>query len=181
MRSVRKGVESNRVQALKEKGVGGIKFNQSRFKTGKYEALLLENVNLIRTIPQKYLGDVAYKVQQAVSNGLQRDELAKELTVAYDVSYSRAKIIARDQTNKATQALARETDKELGITQGRWIHVPGRLSSRHTHIEMDGKIFDLDKGLYDSEVKRNVLPGEEILCQCEYAPVLPEKWGDTTK
>ena len=40
--------------------------------------------------------------------------------------------------------------KEYGATKGRWIHVPGRYSSRITHVHMDGEVFDLNVGLYDS-------------------------------
>lgn len=179
VKGIRFGVQRNRRQALKEQGVGGIKFNQSRFANETYEAALLENVNLIRTIPQRYLDDVAGKVQRAVSGGLQRRELAEELYQSYDITFKRAKVIARDQTNKATQALARATDKEIGITEGIWIHVPGRLTSRESHIRMNGKRFNIEEGLYDPEVGHNTVPGREILCQCEYRPVLPDNWGVT--
>lgn len=177
VKGIRFGVQRNRRQALKEMGVGGIKFNQSRFANDTYEAALLENVNLIRTIPQKYLDDVAVKVQSAVSGGLQRRELAEQLANTYDISFKRAKVIARDQTNKATQALARATDKEIGITEGIWVHVPGRLTSRPSHIRMNGERFNIDEGLYDPDEERKVKPGELILCQCEYRPVLPKNWG----
>ena len=181
LNSVRRGVQRNRRQSLLEAGVGGIKFNKSRFANEQYEAMLAYNVHLIKTIPTQYLDSVQEQVQRAVSNGLQRDELAKELTLAYDVSYKRAKVIARDQTNKATQALARATDEEIGITEGVWVHIPGRFTSRQTHIEMNGQPFKLAEGMFDPDpkVRRNIMPGELVLCACQYRPVLPENWGVT--
>lgn len=68
-------------------------------------------------------------------------------------------------------------DKELGITEGIWVHVPGKKTSRHTHQLMNGKKFVITEGLYDSDVKRKVLCGELPGCQCTYRAVIPE-FGD---
>ncbi len=82
---------------------------------------------------------------------------------------------AIDQTCRITQGILRANDSELGITQGVWIHVPGQYSSRSTHKALNGKTFDLDKGLYDSDVGKHVMPGELKFCRCIYRPVLPFK------
>lgn len=96
---------------------------------------------------------------------------------AYAITKRRAKLIARDQSNKATQAIRSIEAKELGITEGVWVHVPGAKSSRKTHMQMNGKRFRLDEGLYDSAVGRKVLPGELVACNCTFRAVIPE-FGD---
>jgi hypothetical protein len=44
---------------------------------------------------------------------------------------------------------------------------------------MDGQKFDITKGLYDEEVKRNVFPSELINCNCIMRLVFdPEQVND---
>lgn len=179
--AIRGRVEKGRVQSLREAGIS-VKINRSRFANERYQALLQENIDLIRTIPSEYFGRVNAQVQRSVSNGYDKKALTEELYNDYDISYKRARVIARDQTQKATQSLAMVTDMDLGITEGVWIHVPGRYTSRPTHVAFDGTTFQLNKGLFDDAkgVNAYVKPGELILCRCTYRPLLPDKWGKTT-
>lgn len=85
----------------------------------------------------------------------------------------RAKNVALDQTNKITTGIQIANDEDLGITEGVWVHVPGQYSSRHTHVAMNGKKFNLREGLFDSDVKRNVQPSELPYCRCTYRAVMP--------
>ena len=181
VRSIRGAVERGRVQALREAAIS-VKINRSRFANERYQALIQENISLIKTIPTEYFGRVNAQVQRSVSSGYDKKALTDELFNDYDISYKRARVIARDQTQKATQSLAMVTDMDLGITEGVWIHVPGRYSSRPTHVAFDGTTFKLNEGLYDENkyVRKKVKPGELPLCRCVYRPVLPDKWGKTT-
>jgi uncharacterized protein with gpF-like domain len=140
-------------------------------------------VDLIRSIPQEHMERVKVQVNNAVAQGLDRGQLARQIQHGYGVTERRAKTIARDQTNKATASIAEATDESLGVTEGIWIHVPGRKMSRPTHVAMEGKRFKLSEGLYDSDpkVRRKVKPGELILCACRYRPCWPESWGVKTK
>lgn len=175
-------VKSAKEQALKSASVD-IKLHPSREIWDKYQARIQENIALIRTIPSEYLSKVNTQVQRAIANGTSADDLAKELSNDYGVTFRRARVIAIDQTTKATQAFSRETDMELGITEGIWVHVPGEISSRETHIQMNGKRFKLSEGMYDPDphVRRFVKPGELILCRCTYRSVLPTTMGKSTE
>ena len=82
-------------------------------------------------------------------------------------------MIARDQTVKATEAVNRARCADVGITDGIWMHRSGSKVPRHTHVQMNGKRFNLSDGLYDSHEGRNVLPGELVNCRCTYKPVIP--------
>lgn len=140
----------------------------------RVQVLIEANVALIKTIPAKLHGDVQQVVTNAMANGWTHEKLVEKLVKTFDVSERRAKVIARDQTLKATQSLAQAVDKELGITEGVWIHVPGKKSSRPTHMAMNGKKFTLATGLWDSAVNLWVKPGELICCYCKYRAVVPE-------
>jgi uncharacterized protein with gpF-like domain len=173
--SILKRVRSGRTSALKELGIT-VKINPSRLTDERFQALIQENASLIKTIPRQYAERVQGAVQRSISSGMDRDALQKELRSIYGITERRAKMIARDQTAKATQALAEVTDKDLGFTHGVWVRVPGRYSSRPTHIAMNGKTFELSKGLYDSATKEFTKPGQEICCMCTYRVVIPSTW-----
>jgi len=154
-----------------------VKFQASRELNTVSRALIAENVNLIKKIPQQYLSDVEGIVLRGVSMGRNLKYIREELDKRYDITTKRANLIARDQLDKATQAIQRTRDKEIGITEGIWVHMPGQKTSRKTHIAMNGKQFKLegdDKGLYDTDVKRNVIPSELPACRCCYRAVLPD-------
>ena len=175
---IMKAVKNSRLQALKEAGMG-IRLNPSRLYNERVQALVQGNVDLIKSIPQQYLERVKVQVNSAVAQGLDRGQLARGLQREYGVTERRAKTIARDQTNKATSSIAQATDESLGVTEGIWIHVPGRKMSRASHVRMNGQKFKLNEGLYDDDpkVRRKVKPGELILCACRYRPCWPESWG----
>lgn len=154
-----------------------VKFKASRHLNSVTQALIAENVSLIKTIPSQYFSQIEGIVTRGVSMGRDLAYIREELAKRYAISYRRAALIARDQLDKATQAIQRTRDAELGITEGIWVHLPGQYSSRKTHIAMNGKRFKLegpDAGLYDSDVDRKVLPAECVCCRCSYRRVLPD-------
>lgn len=151
-------------QAFKAAGFT-VKMDPSRAQNDVVQALLGENVSLIKSIPQHYFTEVTGLVQRSASMGRDVGFLVDELDKRYDITRRRAKFIARDQSNKATEAINRARDVDMGITEGIWVHIPGVKTSRHTHWKMNGKRFRLAEGMYDSAVKRHVLPGELPGCQ----------------
>lgn len=170
-------VVKSRKESLKDAGLAiplKDKDLKGQIEDERVQVLIEANVALITTIPKKLHGDVQQVVTNAMANGWTHEQLVEKLVKTFDVSERRAKVIARDQTLKATQSLAQAMDKELGITEGVWIHVPGLKSSRPTHKAMNGKKFELAKGLYDRAVGEWVKPGQLICCWCKYRAVVPE-------
>lgn len=94
------------------------------------------------------------------------------LLVTKGFDADRAKRVAIDQTNKITNGILRANDESLGITEGVWIHVPGQFTSRETHKAMNGKRFDLKKGMYDPDVGEYIQPATLPFCRCIYRPAL---------
>ena len=136
----------------------------SRTERDVLQSLIIENVNLITSIPRHYLTEVQGIVQRSVQTGRDVGGMVEELEKRYEITRRRAITIANDQNNKATENLARVRMKSLGITEGVWQHNPIGKTYRTTHEEMDGKIFSLSEGMYDSAVGRNVFPGELVNC-----------------
>ena len=180
LRQVWTAVRVGRKNELAELGIVR-RINPSRFTSDLFQALLAENVGLIRNIPDQYFSRIAQDVQRSIAAGGDRKMLVQDLRKNYGFTETRARFIARDQTAKATQALAESTDRDLGFTEGVWVHVPGRKSSRPTHIAMNGKKFKLGEGLYDKAAygKKGgawVSPGSLPNCMCTYRPIVPEGW-----
>lgn len=162
-------------QALKDAG-WTIKFHTPRGVNNVLQSAIIENTNLIKSIPREYLTEVQSIVNIGIQNGKDLDYITSELDKRYDITERRANMIARDQNNKVSAALDREHATNLGITDAVWVYTYGSKKPRHTHVEMDGKRFKLSEGLYDPDpnVDRKIQPGELVNCRCLYRMLLPE-------
>lgn len=165
-----KRVNTSTVKSMEQAFVSvgfDIKLRNTREVNNILNSLRYTQVDLIRSIPARALEAVSGIVQRGVQAGRDIAYIQDELKKRFAVTNNRARTIAIDQSNKATQAIREAHDLAAGITEGIWDHVPGRKTSRPTHVAMNGKRFKLygpDRGLYDSAVGRNVMPGELILC-----------------
>lgn len=173
-----KRTTSSYEQAFKAAGFT-VKMDPSRARNDVVQALIEENVSLIKSIPDHYFSEVNGLVMRSVSAGRDVGFLTDELHKRYGVTRRRAAFIARDQANKATEAIKRVEGERLGVKVGIWMHVPGKKTSRATHRAMDGKPFLISEGMYDSArgVERHVHCGELPGCQCTYRSVIP-MFGD---
>lgn len=158
---------------LKKAGIV-IDFHISALHQPLLEEMVASNVNLIKSIAPKYFDKLTNVVIDSALKGRDMASIFQHIKDLNKVTERRAELIAIDQTNKATQALNVMQTKDIGIKKGIWIHIPGEKSSRKTHITMNGKTFDLDEGLYDEDVGRNVFPGELPYCRCDFRPDITE-------
>lgn len=149
-----------------------VKFKPTAASVEAYDAVVAENVNLIKSIPQQFAKDVESQVWRSVMKGGDLSTLSKNIQKSYGVSYRRAALIARDQNNKAKAVIENTRRRELGITEAIWQHSNAGKEPRPTHVAMNGKRFKLAKGMYDSAVKKFILPGEEIQCRCTSRAVI---------
>ena len=46
------------------------------------------------------------------------------------------------------------------------------LAGLYSHVEMDGKEFDLKQGMWDKKAGAYIQPGELVNCKCTYRAVL---------
>lgn len=131
------------------------------------------NVELITKIATNDLARLQSVITENLESGGTVADLRKSLQNFEGFDEKRAARVALDQSNKYAAEIQRRNAKAIGITKGIWIHVPGKFTSRETHIAMNGKEFDLDKGLYDSAVGQWVVPGQLPYCRCQFRQVLP--------
>lgn len=156
---------------------GGIsvRWTMTRAQQDVLKAIVHENTQLIKSIPQQYLNAVEGSVMRSVQTGRDLHSLSTELQQHYGVTKRRAAFISLDQNNKATGALQRVRQIELGITHAVWLHSHGGKVPRKTHLANSGKKYDVREGWFDPDpkVQRHIIPGELINCRCVAKPVIP--------
>jgi hypothetical protein len=158
--------------AFKEAGFT-VSFKPTPGSMGAYHAVVAEQVNLIKSIPQQYLKDVESKVWNSVAKGGDMHALSIDLRQTYGITRDRAALIARDQNAKAKATIERARRQELGITHAIWQHSAGGKTPRATHVAMSGKAYVIAQGAWDSDEGAYVLPGELINCRCTSRAVIP--------
>jgi uncharacterized protein with gpF-like domain len=134
------------------------------------EALIAQNVALIRNIPQDVQKSILRDVMEASIRGRDKKYLTEQLIKYENITKARAKRIAYDQINKATSAISTARQKDLGIKYNMWKHSFGDKQPRKSHLEANNKVYELDKGcLIDGEY---IFPAEKINCTCYSVMVL---------
>lgn len=123
-----------------------------------------ENVAMIKSIGTEHLEKVQYQVWNAVSSGYNLKELSDELKKIDGVSDRRAELIARQESSKAHAKIEQMKRKQAGITEAIWMHSHAGKQPRISHQRANGKVFDIEKGMYIDG--KWILPGEEINCRC---------------
>lgn len=127
-------------------------------------AMIKENVELITHIGESDITRISEVLTKGLQEGMDYNALRQELNATDGFDGARADRVALDQINKINQQVQIMNAKSLGCTHARWKHVPGQYTSRRTHMAMDGKEFNLNEGLYDNSVGRNVIPGQLPYC-----------------
>ncbi len=168
----KRATEVAMMAALKDAGFT-VKFKADKLTRNAVDAVIGENVGLIRSIPQRYLSDVEVAVFQNTMGGGDLATLADQLQEKYGIAHRRAALIARDQNHKAKAAIERAQRLEAGITRSRWKHSHAGKDPRPSHVAMDGKLYDIEKGMWDKDEEAYIWPGVLINCRCSDEPQIP--------
>lgn len=165
-----KATDNSFQNALRDAG-WAVDFKMTRAMQDVAKAAVVENVALIKSIPQQYFMEVEGIVMRGYSRGRDLQEITTELRSRYGITKRRAVLIARDQSNKLNAVTTQARRQELGITEAIWQHSHGGKEPRKSHVAADGRKFEIAKGcLIDGKY---ILPGEEINCRCVSKSVLP--------
>ena len=165
-----KATDNSFQNALKDAG-WAVDFKMTRAMQDVAKASVVENVALIKSIPQQYFTEVEGIVMRGYSRGRDLHEITTELQSRYGITQRRAVLIARDQCGKLTAATTQARRLELGIVKAEWQHSHAGREPRKSHVAANGKVFEISKGcLIDGEY---ILPGEKINCRCSSKSILP--------
>ena len=148
-----------------------IEFKNTRAMQDVMRASVIENVSLIKSIPQQYHTKIEGIVMRNYAIGKDMGTMRKEISATYPVTIRRAEIITLDQTTKLNIAVQNVQYKEAGITQCKWLHSHAGKEPRPDHVAANGKIYDIDKGCLISG--EYIQPGYLINCRCVGVAILP--------
>lgn len=140
----------------------------------KITAATVENVALIKSIPQQYHDRIVSAVMVSVQTGGKgAADVMKEIRHIGGLSEKRAHLIATDQTRKVTSAMNAERAKSVGMRKFRWLHSGGSADPRELHVQMNGRVFDYDDPpIIDRKTGERGYPGQLINCRCVAIPVI---------
>lgn len=130
-----------------------------------------DNVSLIKSIPDEYFKKLNTIVSQGTMRGKSSGGIIKDILALGKSTKKRAKLIARDQTQKVNAAITQGRQENLGVTEYIW-----RTSSdervRESHKSKNGKRFK-----WSDPPKDTGHPGQDIQCRCIAEPVIPVDKG----
>ena len=140
------------------------------------KASIADNTRLIKSIPEQYLAQVDSIVIGNMRSGLRPSTIESQLSDQFGVTKRRAKMIARDQSSKASNGLARKRMQSSGFEYFQWVTSKDeRVRSRHSKIA--NKVTKYGKGIYRwddlplSDKGEPIAPGDDYQCRCIARPV----------
>jgi len=131
-----------------------------------------QNVDLISSIDEDYFDDIRKRLTTGIRAGDRVETMRDMIEERYDVTRSRAALIACDQTMKFYGELNREQQTGLGIDDYVW---NGMLDNaeREMHLDLEGEQFKWgDPPVTNPQGDLNE-PGGDYRCRCTASPVLP--------
>lgn len=134
-------------------------------------AFVVQNAQLIESIPEQYLNQVTAAIGTAIRTGTRVEDLADIIEDRYDVSSSRAELIARDQVGKFNGQLNRARQKDLGIDGYIW------NDSEDARVRPEHHLLNGTEHSWDDPPEPGH-PGEDYQCRCWAAPSLAKWYGD---
>jgi hypothetical protein len=140
----------------------------------------LRNICITATIhaarlTYRLIADIVPAVVNWIYTGQGKEDILRAILVNENIPAERAAGVVLQITLMTNQAIQRLNMIDLGFEQATWIHVPGEFTSRETHIKFNQEKFDLNVGLYDEDVHRNVFPGELWWCRCVMRGIIPSE------
>lgn len=146
------------------------------------DQFLRENVRLIESVATSHLPRMETIIQQATAGQVRVEDLQAEIMGTFNVSESRAALIARDQTLKANAELTQVRQQKVGVTDYIWStskdeRVRGRPGGKWAKSQSDHWVLDGTRQTWLSPPVTNPVrgernhPGRDYQCRCIAFPV----------
>lgn len=159
------------------KALLGVELLQAEQRLGPtLESFILENVSLVKSIPEELLPDLQSTVLRSVRQGKLVDEIKREIQKRFKVKENKALFLAVDQVNKLNGQLTEQRHRNVGIEEYYWDDSgDDKVRPRHRALAVrseEGETFRYDD---PPEVApgRYANPGQDYRCRCNALPVLP--------
>jgi SPP1 gp7 family putative phage head morphogenesis protein len=132
------------------------------------QSFVERNTALIKDIPSQSLSRIETKLRTGIEAGESLQKITATVQGELRIAKNRAKLIARDQTNKFMGKLTELRQTSLGVEEYVW-STSRDERVRPSHSAKDGKRFKWNDPPSDTGH-----PGNEIQCRCVAIPVLDD-------
>lgn len=141
------------------------------------------NASLIKSVATEFKQQISETIMSNIQSGERSTNLITQIKDRYNVSQSRAKLIARDQTSKLNGSLVKARAQAVGSKTYIWRCV-GDERSRDSHLVLNGMLCRWDDATVYSDdngktwKKRKAIggveahPTDEINCRCNAQAVI---------
>lgn len=103
--------------------------------------------------------------------GNRAENLVKTLEHDFQISYNKAKFLARQETSLLMSQYREERYKSVGVQKYKW-STSGDQRVRPYHKRLNGKIFTWDNPPIVDEMGHRAHPGQDFGCRCIAIPVI---------
>ena len=145
----------------------------SQLSQNALNAIYNRNLALIQSIPQEIINRYRNAFLNSVNN-FDREQMYKLAREYQGISIRRARMIARDQTQKAVSDFTQARSQQLGFKYYKWVTSRDeRVSKEHKHL--DGRIYAYDNPTAIIDKYGNVgNPSQRVNCRCICVSVILE-------
>ena len=144
-----------------------------------FQRKLIENQEQITSIPDDLLNDLQDVLTKDTASGKTLTEIIEDIQGRFDVSESKARLIARTETAKINAALTQARSEALGISCYEWLSAL-KDTTRESHAEMHEQIVDYDNPPTLDEPEGEYHAGEAPNCFCWQNPCVLDEQADPT-
>ncbi len=158
------------VATVNAKGITALTGIQVRASTGlgaRIDMFRDRNVDLIKSLVGNQIDDIQSMLESAEYTGLRVEELRASIQERFDVSKSKADLLARDQTLKLNSNITQARQRGAGVERYVWT-TSGDERVREEHAALEGEVFSWDDPPEPGH------PGEDYQCRCTAFPIIAE-------
>ncbi len=153
-------------------------FPQEPWLETEMDHFVHENASLIQGLTEEQIRDVEQSVFRNVRAGAGTARIQEDILSILNGLKGRAKLVARDQTNKFNGRLSELRQKALGVTEYTWRTAQDERV-RPTHQALDADVIAWDSPPVTVRSGRRAgeqnHPGQDIQCRCIAEPIFPDQ------
>lgn len=141
------------------------------FYQQQLEKWVSDNVDLIKSIPKDCLTEMKQVIYEGYVSGKPVTAISKDIQSRFQVSKSKARLIARDQMGKLNADITKHQQTDAGIRKYMW-RTSEDSRVRKSHMVLNKEVFSWDDPpVVDKKTGRRCHPGEDYQCRCIAIPV----------
>jgi SPP1 gp7 family putative phage head morphogenesis protein len=126
-----------------------------------------ENVQLIKTLPERHFASLQSSVLSAITQGTRVEDIEELIDSRFNSMNANAELIARDQVGKLNGQLTEMSQSDLGVTEYIW-RTAGDDRVRGAHSDNNGLKFSWNNPPPTGH------PGDDFQCRCYAEPFLED-------